>query len=196
MIKLNKLEKNLTKNISNKNIKSVNDFCNLFYNTEILGRPFKKEYKEFTNIIIYNNRDYAYKTAKTFRFLIQTYVNDNYIKLKKDLSLHKLKPFWDYDTQVYYENMIIFHELNDSCENYSQQKFSINKPIRLKILALFGRLPEKSDFNITILKKIKLHIEKNHKFYQAFLALIMILLMVLFWIFDFASFKTWIKSKF
>lgn len=196
MIKLSEPEKNITKNLSNKKIKSINNFCEISYTTEILNKPLKNEYKNFKNIIIYNDPKYAHEIARTFRFLIQAYIESEYIKIQDDFSLLKLKPFWDYDTQVYYKNMTVFNELNDSCEKYSQKIFILNKPIRLTILALLGRLPEKSDFKIIILKKLKLHIDNNYNFYKILIAIISIAFAIISWIFDFASFKSMVISIF
>ena len=155
MIKLDKYQKIITKNLSNKKIKSVNDFCVNLFDTVIL-KPNENNDQKYTKIMIYSDRGYAFKLAQTFRHLINGYIEDKYLIEKPNTSLPIFKPFWDYETRYCHKNMTIFYELKESCEIYSQKIFIINKPIRLKILALFAICLESKDFKIIISQIFKL----------------------------------------
>jgi len=195
MLKLKKLQKQITQELANKQIKSINDFCEKLYYSMIFDSE-KKVDEKYTKIRIYSERNNSVELAIEFKVLMQYYIENKYIQIENNTSLPILKPFWDYDTRYRNDNMSIFHDLNDLCVKYAKKRFIIIKPIKLKILALFGKLVESNDFKFKIFKNIKLHIEKNSKFYTVLIALITLVVVILSWIYDFANFQSMIKSIF
>ena len=187
MIKLDKSQKFLTKSLSNRKIQTINDFCDCLFLPLTLNSN-SEENNNYTNIMIYSDRNYAFEQSKAFRFLIQYYIENRYIRTEENLSLPKLKPFWDYDTRYCHKNKTVFSELNDSCKKYSQKKFIVHKPIRLKILALFGGLPELKDFKTIISKifipfKIALSFLRRHLKLTIIIGLLSLILSLIKWIF-------------
>jgi len=159
MLRLSETQKNITIKLLAKEIKSVNDFCKLFFEYTILFSPIDKRYEDYENIFIYDENNYAFKIAKDFRFLIQYYIKHKYIKTIKDYSLSRCIPYWSFDTPDYF----IFHALNECCKEFGQKNFIVKKRIRLKILILLNKLLKKRDFKIIKFKAIFIQLKKLFK---------------------------------
>lgn len=91
MIRLNEQQKKITKKLVNGQIKSINDFCDKMF-TSVVYDPKTHSEQTVIDIFIYDDNEIAHTLSRTFRFLIQDYIELGFITTTKAPFIPKYKP--------------------------------------------------------------------------------------------------------